>query len=91
MRDDDEEQSAFHPNTHSSIKIGKSSILTAGPAIKDDGGGLPTNLNRGNPNHKISHEASARSSFHYRHSSGKASPKLVTNESIKPLPTSFAL
>ena len=48
-----------------------------------------------NPHHHISHElidsTLTRKQNRNRQSSGKATPKLITNESIKPLPTSFAL
>ena len=42
-------------------------------------------------NHRVSLEPTIRSNFHQRQSSGKMNRKLITNDSIKPLPTSFAL
>ena len=93
VRDDDEEHSAFHPNTHSNYKMTKGARLThTGLATR---GTLSLAKEFSSPDYKLSDRLQEQESLlrsgYMRGSSGQVSQKIVTNESIRPLPTSFAL
>ena len=93
VNDDDEEHTAFHPNTHSNYKMTKGARLThTGLATR---GTLSLAKEFSSPDYKLSDRLQDQGSLHksgyMRGSSGQVSQKIVTNESIRPLPTSFAL